>query len=307
MSTRTKVFGCALALVLTAACVPAASEEEEFGENSPMLAIQREGTMVIAVPPDSPPFSFTGESGEPEGFLVDLGREVADALEVEAEFIEAPSEEMADLVAGDDPKEIGDEEAHVAFPLITVTNQIYKVDSRLAGHDLSTPFFVAHQRLLVPEGSTVERVDDLAGKSVCSLVDTELGIPIEELQPEAEVQDATSTSQCADALRKGDVDAVAGVEVDLITLLDELRQRDAGAAYEIVGAEITTQGYAPYVVRGMSAFASDVFTEVKEEGRWTSAYNEWIAPLTGEEVEEPPGLTLEEAAAMYPEMVFPDE
>lgn len=303
MSTKTKFFGCALALLVMAACVPAASEEEEFGENSPMAAIQADGTMVIAVPPDSPPFSFTGETGEPEGFVVDLARELAEALEVEAEFIEAPSEEMADLVAGDEPREIGDEEAHVAFPLIPITNQIYKVDARLDGHDVTTPFFVAHQRLLVPDESSIDGVDDLAGKSVCSLVDPNLGIPIDELQPDADVRDASTVRECAQELRNGSADAVAGVEVDLIRALSELH---AGGEPKIVGPQVTTQGYAPYVVRGMSSFASDVFTEVKEDGRWTAAYNRWIAPLTGEDVEEPPGLTLEEAAAMYPEMVTPE-
>lgn len=306
MSGRTKILACALALAF-AACVPATSEEEEFGENSPMAAIQAEGTMVIAVPPDSPPFSSGGADGDPQGFVVDLGRHLAEALDVEAAFVEAPSDEMARLVAGDDDREIGDEQAHAAFPLTTITNQIYKVESRTMGYDATTPFFVAHQRLLVPQASTIETVEDLSGRSVCSLVDPELGVPIEDLEPGAEVEEASVPRDCAAVLRKGDADAVAGDEVDLLAVLADLEDAEPGGSYEIVGEQTTTQGYSPYVVRGMAGFASDVFTDVKADGRWSAAYDKWIAPLSGVEDVDPPALTLEEAAAMYPDITFPDE
>src|SRR3712207_2744280 len=100
MSSFKKVAaGCAL-LVIAGACVPSTAEvERTFGENSPMAAIQADGTLVVAVPPDSPPFAFSEAAGEPTGFLVDLATHLAADLDVEVDYVEAPSEEMVSLVA----------------------------------------------------------------------------------------------------------------------------------------------------------------------------------------------------------------
>ncbi len=303
---KTRVLTCGCALLLTSACVPSTGEaDKEFGENSPMAAIQAEGELVVAIPPDSAPFASTDASGEPQGFVVDLAEYLATELEVDAEFIEASPEEMPSLVAGSDPREIGDEEADLAFPLTTITNQIYKADAGATGFDVTTPYFVAHQRILVPSDSEVEDVDDLEGKVVCSLVDPEVGVAVEELQPEAEVEEASTPRECADALEANDVDAAVADEVMLLRTLAELEKKTPDG-YVIVGEQTTTQGYAPYVVRGMDAFASDVFNDVKDDGRWLESYDSWIAELTGDEEPEPPALTLEEAAALYPEVVPPE-
>jgi polar amino acid transport system substrate-binding protein len=211
---------------------------------------------------------------------------------------------MESLVAGDERREIGDETAHLAFPLTTITNQIYKIRSGTVGFDVTTPYFVAHQRLLVPVSSDIEDVDDLGGRKVCSLVDPEVGVPVEELAPDAEVYDVSTTTECAVALKKGTVDAAVADEVLLLGVLSELDERDDASNYEIVGEQTTTQGYSPLVVRGMAAFASDVLNDVKDDGRWAEAHAEWIAPLTGDEAIAA-DLTLEEAAALYPEVTPP--
>lgn len=305
---RTAVIAGACVVLMAPGCVPSTTEAERtFGENSPMTAIQAEGRLVVAVPPDSAPFAFTDEAGDPQGFVVDLARYLADALGVEAEFIEAPSEEMGRLVGGDEPREIGDQQADLAFPLTTITNQTYKADAGTLGFDVTTPYFVSHQRLLVPAGSPIEDVDDLAGKTVCSFIDPEVGVPLEKLQPEAEVLDVSSPVECAVALDKETVDAAAADEVDLLAVLHALEKRSGASGFHIVGDQATTQGYSPYVVRGMAAFASTVFNDVKDDGRWLEAYERWMTPLAGTTEVEAPPLTLEEAAALYPEVTTPPE
>lgn len=264
-----------------------------------MAAIQAEGTIVIAVPADAPPLAFSENGGEPQGFLVDLGGELAETLEVEVEYMSTTSEEMYKLVSGADRRLVGDQEADVAFPLLPITEKTYKVTSRELGFDVTTPYFVGHQRLLVPSGSAVEVADDLAGASVCSLIDPITGLDLDKAVDDLEVFDVGTPEECAIALRKGTVDAATGADLDLVRILAELAARDA-TGFEIVGEQLTTQGYAPVVVRGMAGFASAVLNDVKSDGRWLDAYNEWIAALTGVEEAEPPGLTLEEAAALFP-------
>jgi ABC-type amino acid transport substrate-binding protein len=264
-----------------------------------MAAIQAEGTMVIAVPADATPFAFSENGGEPQGFLVELGNQLAETLEVEAEYITSDSEEMYALVSGADPRLVGDQEADAAFPLVTITEETYKATSRELGFDVTTPYFVGHQRLLVPPGSSIESTKDLAGTTVCSLLDPVTGFDLSKTIEGAEILDVGTIPECAAALKKGTVDAATAVDLDLVRMLADLEERGA-TGFEIVGEQLTTQGYAPIVVRGMAGFASAVFNDARSDGRWVGAYEEWIGPLTKEEDVETPGLTLEEAAALFP-------
>ncbi len=304
MPTKLLTLCSALALAAATACVPAGNEdEEEFGENSPMAAIQEAGELVVAVPADSPPFSSSvGERSsevEPEGFVVDIAAELAETLAVDMRFIEASEAEMMDLVGGADPAEIGDQEADIAFPLRAVTFRMYKETSRLEGFDLTTPFLITHQRILAPAESRIRRVADLAGKTVCWPIADPTALPVETVAPDAEVQFEAEPAGCAASLRRGEVDAAMASEIDLIEMLAQLEQSGDAGDFEIVGEQLTTEGYAPYVVRGMATFSSDVFSEAQDDGSWLAAYDRWIAPLTGESA-TPPDLTLLEAAALYP-------
>src|SRR5918997_6931969 len=66
---------------------------EEFPADTTMGRIQEAGEIKIGVKYDVPPFGFQNpDSGEIEGFDVDLGQAIADKLGVEANFVEAISD-----------------------------------------------------------------------------------------------------------------------------------------------------------------------------------------------------------------------
>ena len=87
-----------------------------FTYESPEDAIRRPGYLSLAVPPDSPPFSFIDAYGEFSGLDIDVARAICDFLGVELQIIEYDSWELvhavwfgrADLAAGWLPGE-GDE------------------------------------------------------------------------------------------------------------------------------------------------------------------------------------------------------
>src|SRR5919112_1118980 len=66
---------------------------QEFPAGSTMARIQEAGEIKIGVKYDVPPFGFKNpQSGDVEGFDVDLGKAIAEELGVEATLVEAISD-----------------------------------------------------------------------------------------------------------------------------------------------------------------------------------------------------------------------
>jgi glutamate transport system substrate-binding protein len=77
----------------------AAVEAEEFPAGSTMAEIQENGELTIGVKYDVPPFGLNNpESGEVEGFDVDLGNYIGDKLGVEVKTREATSDNRIPLL-----------------------------------------------------------------------------------------------------------------------------------------------------------------------------------------------------------------
>jgi ABC-type amino acid transport substrate-binding protein len=253
-------------------------------EENIMGQIQEEGVLRVGLESDVPPWSSTA-SGVPTGFTVDLGLLVADSLGVDADFVTADREVLPAMVA--------DGDVDMAFPLIPTTEDL------LIEHGLTDPYFVAHQRLLVKEGSSISEVEDLAGKEVCSLANEVTGADLEVLNPAiGDVVEATNETECRDLIANDRVDAVTGPDILLLSIAG---QEDG---LTIVGEQLSTEGYGAVVSRGTGGFdgyVDGVLAEADKELYWTELYEKWISPVTGEDEPPPfPTMNLEEAAALFP-------
>ncbi len=47
-------------------------------------------------------------------------------------------------------------------------------------------------------------------------------------------------------------------------------------------------------------FVSGVLEDIMEDGTWQELYDKWIGKYTGQEAEDPMGVTLEDAYKIYP-------
>jgi ABC-type amino acid transport substrate-binding protein len=295
MSTLKRMVPVVLCAVALSSCVPAEGEDE-FGENSAMAAIQAAGVLRVGVPPDRPPFA-SGEDLEAQGFVVDLAQELADDLGVDLEVSTIPPVAMHDAVGGPDPGVHGDGSVDVAFNLEPLTQELFKLTSEKQGFEVTTPFYLAHQRLLVGADASVEELGDLSGKSVCSLLHPVASVDLEEIQEGVQVEVGTAPSACAERLMQGSADAVTALD-DVLLTTKALLGNDAPPT-TIVGDQLATAGYPVLVDKGMAGYVSGLLNEIEESGAWLDAYNRWIGPLS-DEVGEPPQVTLEDAASIYP-------
>ena len=250
--------------------------------------------MRVAINTNWVPFG-TGTSTDPRGFAADLGIFVAGEMNMETEFVAASSsDEVVDLVS-----EGG---ADLGFAAIELTEE------NVRNNSLTDPFFIAHQRLLVTAGSDIEDIDDLAGKRVCEVVDNTTGVSMSELVEPVDVLTKSQVQDCVESLGRGSVAAISAQDGHLFEWLAPSHGPEASgipgvSAYELVGDEGTTVGWAAIAspeLSGLVGHFNDSLAEAKSDGDWSEWYARWIEPFSGQRDAEPPDLSLEEAAALFP-------
>ena len=183
-----------------------AAEVEQFPADTTMGKIQEAGEIKIGVKYDVPPFGFKNpQSGEIEGFDVDLGQAIADKLGVKPKFVEAISDNRIPFL----------QDGTVDLVLSTMTINAER-DQEI---DFSEPYYIARGRILVPQDSDIAGVDDLAGKKVCTALGSTYEETLKEQAPEAELRLVDSYSECLELVQNGAVDAVSTDDVILTGMI----------------------------------------------------------------------------------------
>jgi glutamate transport system substrate-binding protein len=252
---------------------------EEFPADTPMGRIQEAGEIKIGVKYDVPPFGFQNpQSGDIEGFDVDLGKAVAEKLGVEPKFVEAISDNRIPFL----------QDGTVDLVLSTMTINAER-DQEI---DFSEPYYIARGRILVPQDSDITGVDSLAGKRVCTALGSTYEETLREQAPDAKLKLVDSYSECLELVQNGAVDAVS---TDDVILTGMIIQDDSLKLTE--GEPLTTEPYGAGIKDGeteFQEFVNGVFDEYKSDGGWADSYQNWVGQYTGEQ-QEPPTMTLEEA------------
>ncbi|HEV2756453.1 MAG TPA: transporter substrate-binding domain-containing protein [Actinomycetota bacterium] len=285
---RSRLFPLALVLACAGACVPPVPDNDEFtrfDEETVMGVIQDAGVLVVGLPEEVglPWAALSGDDAT--GFAPDVAADIAESLRVDLEFREAPNDELVDLVDQGD--------VDVAFPVLTVTEELVR------GHAFSDPIYVSHQRLLVPARSGIETAEDLDGE-VCSPIDDATGVELHTLNPSAATVPLKpgNAAGCIPLLEDGLADAATATDVLLAAMIARLPD-----GFEVTGEQLTTEPLGVSLESGASGwvdYVNKIITEFDQEGRWAASYEQHFRPLLGGETPEPPIMTVEEAAALFP-------
>lgn len=205
-----------MAMLVLAACGGGSTEEDpttddaaENGEAADDLLakVQEEGTLVIGTEGTYPPFTFHDETGELTGFDVEIAREVADRLGVEAEFLETQWDAM---FAGLD-----------ASRFDMVANQVGINPERQESYEFSDPYITSTAVLVVAEDNTeIQSFEDLEGKLSAQSLTSNYAETATSFG--AELEGVEGFNQAIELLNSGRVDATVN---DNLTVLDFLNQR----------------------------------------------------------------------------------
>ena len=285
---RLPSFVAAIAIAVAAgSCVPPVEETTtpaHFNPETVMGQIQERGELKIGVATDRPPFAEAGHGiGAVQGVTVDLGAYVAEAMHVDATFVEARNDDLLGM--------IDDEEVDLAFPITTITEPLVR------HYSFTDPYWVAHQRVLGFDGRFDP--DDLGGETVCSFIDPDTEVSLDDVNPAIEVSPVTEPIDCVGPLQKGH--PATASDAVLTGLFASLARSPKATTAEIGGDDLTTEGYGAVVIGDAPGFievVDNILQRAKDDGVWQRAMTKWIT--VPDAPTEPPDLTVEEAAALYP-------
>jgi glutamate transport system substrate-binding protein len=259
---------------------------EEFPAGTTMAELQDKGEIIIGVKFDVPPFGFKNpQTGDVEGFDVDLGKAIAEKLGVQPRFIEAISDNRIPFLV--------DGTVDLILSTMTITRE------RDLEIDFSEPYYLAGGRVLVPEDSDIQGIQDLGGRRVCTARGSTYQQTIKQQAPDADLRLIDTYSECFELIQNRAVDAVS---TDNIILTGMIVQ---DPSLKMVGEEFTTEPYGAGIVQGdteFKEFVDEAIAEYKEDGRWEEAYQKWVGQYIPEnEQQGPTTMTLQEALEVAPE------
>jgi polar amino acid transport system substrate-binding protein len=222
------------------------------------LGLEQEGTIVVGSDIDFAPFEFI-EDGEPQGFDIDLMTEIAERLDLEAEFVNTSFDTIfTQLAAG---------EFDAIISGITITEERQEMNA------FSEPYFAANQALVVPADSDVTSTEDLDGADVGVQTATTGADFANENFTGANIVEFPTSPAGFNALESGQLDAffidlpVAGANTEDNDALEVAEEVDTDELYGI-GVQQDNQALLDAINEQLQAIIDD--------GTYEEFYTRWF-------------------------------
>ncbi len=227
------------------------------------LATIESGTLTVCSDVPYPPFEDFDETSESgfKGFDIDIVQAVADGLELEL----AVKDSSFDALQSGQALNAG--QCDLAASAMTIT------EDRKAALDFSDGYYDSEQSLLVPEGSDIASIDDLAGVKVGVQQGTTGKAYTEENAADAEIVSFPSDAEMFQAIKAGQVEALLQ---DLPVNLDH----EKAGGFTVVETYSTDEQYGLAMKKGNTALVEAVneqLTTMRDDGSYDEIYNTYFA------------------------------
>ena len=271
-------------LAAVAALLGAAASTAQAGT---LERIRERGAIVVGYIKDGVPFSYLGTDGRPQGYSIDLCREIALGIraqlklpKLETKWVALSIQDRLDAVRT----------GRVDIECSTTTWTL----SRQSSVDFSLITFVDGGSILSKSGASLGRLLDFDGKRVAVITGTTTEKALQESLKQrsirAEVVPVRSRSEGLKLLDDSKVDVFAS---DRTTLIGVVATSEARGPFTLLDEDFSVEPYAFALPRADHDFrlaVNRVLARVYRSGDITQIYNRWFGPLG------PPSVLL---SAMY--------
>ena len=259
---RTLAGGAALALGLSMAACGSDDGNGGSGSDDPAaLELIEEGSLTVCSDIPYPPFdvmkgsTFTGFDG-------DLVNEIAKGLELDLKVQDSGFDGLQSGLS------LNSNQCDMVASAMTITEE------REANLDFTEGYYDSEQSLLVPTGSDIASIDDLAGTKVGVQQGTTGKAYTEENAPEdTDVISFPSDAEMLSAIKAGQVDALLQ---DLPVNLEHAKTGD----FEIVEQYSTDEQYGFAVKQGNTNLLdalNEQLTELRDSGKYDEIYDTYFS------------------------------
>ncbi|WP_028661550.1 glutamate ABC transporter substrate-binding protein [Saccharomonospora saliphila] len=252
-------------------CDPTASlsPSARIPDGSTMAEIRERGYLIAGVDQNTFLFGFSDpDTGELNGFDIDIAREIARALLGDPDAIRFRAISSADRI---DALSNGDVDIVVRTFSITC--------ERLEEINFSSVYYVAGQRVLVNADANINGMDGLGGRRVCATRESTSLRAIAAHEPRPIPVAVDDWADCLVLLQQGQVAAVSTDD----TILAGMRAQDRQST-KIVGERFTTEYYGIGIPKGdedMVRYVNAVLEDVRD-GAWQDSYDTWLREDLGD-------------------------
>lgn len=261
------------AAFLATAIVAPAGAQELYGT---LKKIKESGSIGIGHNSDSPPFSYIGKDGKPEGYTVDLCLKIAEGVKQELK-LDKLEIRYTQLIAT------------TRIPLLlngtidmvcgTTTNNL----TRQKQVDFLSTIFITGNRILTRKDSGIKDLEDLQGRRVTVNQGTSNEKIIKDLDAKYNLGirflDTKDQPQGWIALETGRSDAHVTDEVVALGLIAKSKEPDK---YATVGRLLSFDPYSIVVRRDDSAFrlvGNRVLADLFRSGEIDTIYKKWMSTI----------------------------
>lgn len=267
------IIGVACAVCLSAVALTGCSSSESKSSSEAPEYLGEDGKFVVGFDETFKPFGYKDDNGEYTGFDLELAQAVADKNGWEIEL---------------SPIDWDTKDAQIDSGTIDVIWNGFTIEGREDAYEFTDPYYLNDQVILVREGSNINSLSDLAGKTVVAQVNSpaydnlaeggdyydSLGSTLGALETAPEYQTALMQ------LESGACDAVA---IDYPTAQSLIAGKDG---YVILDEVVSSENYGVGAKKGNTELVEQIQSALIE------LYNDG---------------TIEEIASHYPEEISIDK
>ncbi|GIE86347.1 glutamate ABC transporter substrate-binding protein [Actinoplanes regularis] len=239
-----------------------------------MAKVHARGRLVLGTSQDTLLFSSRNPlTGKVEGFDVDMGRMIAQAIFGDPDRLQIKvigyNERVNSVLKG---------EVDVVADTMTANCARWK------DVDFSSIYYEAGQKVLVNRDSTAKGIEDLGGKKICAAAGSTSYDNIGTVKSKPIAVAKASFGDCLVAFQQNEVDAISTDD----TILAGMAAQDPYA--KVIGERYTEEPYGMAISKGhpeFTRFVNAVLEKARQDGTWARTYEKWLGRFGP--VPQPPG------------------